>query len=176
MSIEISNAYYLRPKTRLPRLFWLCIIFTAAIAAFVGVQAYRQYQRAEKAILVNLQLLANNAKAVVPPPSMVDIDIQKKWTALKVEREFNWEPLFKAIEKSSTKEIELLEFLPEKNNRLIVLRGEAKSHQALITFLEALALQTSLDKVHLAHQQMMSHEKIVTISFEVKATLLALSH
>ena len=41
-------------------------------------------------------------------------------------------------------------------------------------FLESVALQISSKKVHLTRQQMMTHEKIIPILFEVKATLINL--
>lgn len=164
--------HYLRPPIRQSRPLWFAIITAAGISLALGAQAYQQYQRAEQATLRNQELLAAKAQTIVPLPSSVDLDKQKRWAALKVERDFAWEPLFHAVEQAANSDIELLEFQPEKNSRHMTLRGEARDRKALTTFIAALAAPRSLGNVHLVHQQTMTRDRLETVSFEIKATLL----
>jgi hypothetical protein len=94
----------------------------------------------------------------------------KRWAQLKIEREFPWPPVFLAVERVASPDIELLEFKPDKINRRIALRGEARNRKALIVYLGALAAQTGLSNVYLTHQQTVARDTLETIAFEMIAT------
>lgn len=163
---------YLAPRSRHGRLLWLFTIVLLSITCWFGVETYRQYQRAERAMARNYNLLSAQAKVIVPAPSPLEQEDQKRWAALADERNFAWEPLFLAVERAASTDIELLEFRPDKKNRRVEVRGEARNYKALINFLATLAAQSSLSNVHLAHQQLAARGGFETVAFKIKATLV----
>lgn len=91
---------------------------------------------------------------------------------LQTERNFPWNQVLWVVEQGVNPDIELLEFVPDKATRQILLRGEARDRQALMKFMEALAAQPLMHNVHLASQERIKRERIETWHFEVKATVL----
>ena len=170
LSQTLSQA--LQPRSRHTRWFVLSAVLLLCGSALLGVQAYRQHLLAEQAQHRIAQLRSVQAASVVPKASRNEQDEQKRWAALKLERDFPWEKVFQAVEKVSSTNIELLEFQPDKSNRRIVLRGEARDLKALTAYLEALAAQAALTNVHLTHQQDLVRDRLETVSFEIKATLV----
>ncbi len=120
----------------------------------------------------NDKLLAMQAATIAPTASRLEQEALKRWAQLKIEREFPWPPVFLAVERVASPDIELLEFKPDKINRRIALRGEARNRKALIVYLGALAAQTGLSNVYLTHQQTVARDTLETIAFEIKATLV----
>lgn len=164
-------AHYLKPRVRYATQFYLVAIVLTAMTIFLGVKTYQKNETATQSTLKIDQLRVSLQPKVVPKMSRAQEDDQKRWDALKVEREFAWKPLFLALERAGNNNIELLEFHPDKASKRVILRGEAMDHQALMTFLEKLESQPTLKNVHLTHQENVARERLVTITFEIKATL-----
>lgn len=164
-------ANYLRPRAQSSRWVSASIVALIAVGTCLCIQAYRLHQVAEQATVRNNKALAAQAVAVVPIPSRVAQETLKRWAALKVERSFPWPALFLAVERAANVNIELLEFQPDKQNRRIVLRGEARDIKALIVYLDALAAQAVLSNVHLVHQDAIVRDRLETVAFEIKAGL-----
>lgn len=165
-------ARYLKPRVRYSTQFCIVAIVLTAIAVFLGVKTYQKNEAATQSALKIEQLQANQKPKLVPKMSRAQEDDVKRWDALKIEREFAWKPLFLALERAGNTNIELLEFHPDKASKRVILRGEAMDHQALMTFLEKLESQTALKNVHLTHQEIVARDRLNTITFEIKATLL----
>jgi hypothetical protein len=147
-------------------------VLLICLAVWLGLMAQRR-QAENQAVQTRIeQLQARQAALAAAKPTRTEIDLQKRWTTVKLERDFPWVKVFQAVERASSKDIELLEFQPDKRNRLIVLRGEAKDQTALVSYLESLAMQASLANVHLLHQETVTRNRLETISFEIKATLI----
>lgn len=163
---------YLNPPLRHGRLLWALSIVLLAIACWFGVEAHRQHQRAERAMARNADFASAQAKVSVPTLNRLEREDQKRWVALKDERNFAWEPLFRAVERAASPDIELLEFRPDKNSRRVEMRGKARDRTALIAFLGALAAQGSFRNVHLAHQQSIVRAGPEVVAFTIKATLI----
>lgn len=108
---------------------------------------------------------------VPPPPSRSELEMNKRWEALALERGFRWYPLFVAIENASMDDVELFEFEPDKAGRTLTLRGEARTMDALIAYLDQLAKQAPFRSVHLTHQQKKARDSLAVVSFEVQAAL-----
>ncbi len=96
----------------------------------------------------------------------------KRWALLQKERNFPWTSIFLAVERTSSTDIELLEFKPDKLNRNIALSGEARNMKALVIYLAELSKQPALKNVYLMHQQTVQRDSLETVSFEVRATLV----
>jgi Tfp pilus assembly protein PilN len=162
---------YLMPRRRHVWRWWGLLVLLLAAIVGLGWRAWQDYAQTArlKARLERLQ--DTQAKLHPPPPDKLADETAKKWAALQAERGFAWEPLFRAVERSTGPGVELLEFQPDKATRTVSLSGEAKDQRALIAFLNALAAQSILRNVYLAHQQVVAHDRLETISFEIKATL-----
>jgi hypothetical protein len=163
--------HYLRPR---PRHRGLALAACGVLLAFgivLGMDGYRQHQLAQAS---QQRIERIRAEQALKPPVKLkpsEQEDQKRWAALKVERGFNWTPLFAAIERASSPDIELLEFQPEKESLRILLQGEARNQQALTAFLEALAQQQVFRNVHLTHQQKKTRDRLETVEFEIHAAI-----
>lgn len=163
---------YLAPRPRRSSALLMLIAIFLAGATYFVMDVVR-HEAEVRSLSNKLEKLAqtSNLPAKLKLSSR-DLEFQKKWLQLAAERDFPWKSLFQAIERSSGKEIELLEFVPDKNSRLIILRGEARHLNALTDFLEKLSRQRGLTGVHLSHQEAIQRERLETVSFEIKAKLI----
>ena len=163
---------YLAPRPTYRLLFWLLSIALFSGTVWFGFEAFRQFERGERAIVQYENLVAAKAKANAPTLGHLEQEGQKRWAALKVERNFAWEPVFLAVEQTASPDIELLEFRPDKTRRRVEMRGNAKDRKALTSFLAALAEQPSLGKVYLAHQKSVARGGLEAVTFKINATLV----
>jgi hypothetical protein len=162
-------SHYLRPQARFPALLPLLSLVLLSVAFYGALRGYEMQGRTAVMQQKSETLRAAAAKAPPPQLSKADVETQKRWTALRAERDFSWGPLFAAVEHAGNEDIELLGFEPDKVNRKVVFRGEARDALAVVEFLERLASQKVLKEVHLAHQKKMVRGRINPIAFEIKA-------
>lgn len=162
---------YMKLPANPPRMVWAGMALAGAMAAYLGVLAVEQNTLAEGALRRADVLRKAQQELPAPKVSRAEQDAKKRWDAYRAEREFDWEPLFKAVEVATGSEIELLELQPDKANQRVVLRGEALSQTALTGFLEALAAQAALTNVHLTHQRNEERNRLKSVAFEIRATL-----
>lgn len=166
-----SNIDLLSPAPR-QRLSLILICLGGLIALVCLLfQTFDDYRTNEKISEQSDRLNAVAASRPVTKVNRQQQEEQKRWALLQAERNFSWVPLLAAIEKASDKNIELLEFHPDKSSRLILLRGESNSQKALISFIEKLENQEILKNVHLTHQEHILRERLETVGFEIKAFL-----
>lgn len=134
-------------------------------------QAFEYYQSAES-ISTRMRELQSRRKPVVQPrPSRADAEIQRHWNSLRAEQSFQWYRVFHALEAANNPDIELLEFVPDKAARRIVLRGEARNLEALTAYLGALAEQSAFNDLHLAHQKMVHRSGMDLLTFEIRSVI-----
>jgi hypothetical protein len=163
---------YLYPQARYVFWLWLAAGVLLVIGTGLAALAYQQHRLVDKMTVRNDKLLALQAVPAAPTASRLEQEEQKHWAQLKTEREFPWAPVFQAVERVASPDIELLEFKPDKPNRRIALRGEARNRKALIAYLGSLSTQFGLSNVYLTHQQTVARDTLETIAFEIKATLV----
>lgn len=164
--------HYLRPPTRNFRVLLAAIIGVAVLGAALSFLALRMRGTAVDTERRGDQLSALQAARPVAVERSGAQEVQRKWSQLKAERDFSWPEVFAAVERAGNADIELLAFKPDKGTRTILLGGEARDQKALMTFLAALAEQANLKNVHLTHQQRKKHERLETVVFEIKATIV----
>lgn len=162
---------YLTPPARFSWQLWSLAAVLCGLALYLGGQAYGQHEQASVTMARGDRLRAAQASRPVPKVSRLEAEEQKRWATLKVERDFAWRPLFDALEQVASTDIELLQFQPDKVAGRVYLSGEARDEAALAAFLEALSSQTALKNVHLTYQENKARDRLVTILFEIKATL-----
>jgi hypothetical protein len=164
-------SHFLRPPTRTLRGLLVGIAVAGTLAAALGWQAVALRAAADEAELRADRMSAVLAVKPVEKKSHGLAEEQKKWAALKAEREFSWAEIFASVEKAGSADIELLAFKPDKGNRTVLLGGEARDQAALMVFLDTLAGQANLRNVHLTHQQRKKRERLETVVFEIKAKI-----
>lgn len=162
---------FLRPRARASRWLWLLIAAMAASSAGLGTAACRSRAGLQHLRTRIGQLEVQQAALLVAKPSRQDAELQKRWSALRAEIDFPWQDVFQSLERADSKSIELLEFQPDKRNRTLALRGEARDEGVLIAYLESLAMQTAFVNVHLLHEETAKHDRLQTVAFEIKLTL-----
>ena len=160
---------YLRPRFRRMPLLLACAAGVTALWVGLAVLAYQRHELRAAAERELGTLRAANVEKPLPAPSKVETETAKRWAVLLAEREFRWAPLWTALENAASPDIELLEFQPDKPNRRVLLRGEARDEAALQAFLASLSEQRILRQVHLTHEKVRRREQMSTIAFEIKA-------
>jgi len=162
---------YLAPKSRHALAIGLLILVLALAAAWLALLGAEQFNRSKRLDAQLTQLQGAQAARAVPTASRQQVDEAKQWAQVRQEKDFPWDMVFRSIERTSSPEVELLEFHPDKLNHIIVLRGEARSVDGLLAYLQALTVRTGWVDVHLTHQEKVQHGALETIAFEVKANL-----
>jgi hypothetical protein len=163
---------YLLPQARYTFFMWLIVCVLLAMSVGMGLFAFQQHVIVERVTARNNKLLVLQAASNVPTSSRGDQDNAKRWAQLKIERDFPWSSLFRAVEKAAGPDIELLQFKPDKINRQIALGGEVRNHKALVAYLDGLSKQPALKNVYLLHEQSVQRDTLETVAFEIRATLV----
>jgi hypothetical protein len=164
---------YLVPRSHVSAWAWALPLLLAGVAVSVAVLLSQESARLERVSEKNVMLerirLENAAPVAKPTPA--DTERQRRWQELRADRDFPWNRVFQAVEGADRSTIELLEFRPDKRNRRVVLRGEARDRDALVAYIQGLSEQPKLVKVHLLHMQAKRRERLETIEFEIKASI-----
>ncbi len=159
----------LRPRVRPSRRVQAFVILMLGIALVIGAVAY--YEKARLDAHGASRKTARAATLSAAAGSQMNVAELKQWQALQQAVEFQWGAIFHVIEETASDDIELLDFAPDKESRRIVLRGMAKDDTALAGYLTDLAAQPRLRHVHLVHRMQEELQGVVTINFQVVATL-----
>jgi hypothetical protein len=160
----------LRPRPRRTKLI-IAAVLSLATAAFLLSIALRNQKATERAEAA-LQL-AQRAQPRPAPRKMrpEEIEEARKWTTMRAELSFSWYPIFRALENANSTEIELLEFVPDKVGKHLVLRGEARDQAALVSYTRTLAQQPVFSKLYLAHQKIEHRQGIDVFAFEIRSEI-----
>lgn len=162
---------YLRPPQRMGGAVWLFAVLTLGVACWLCLEVGTTYGSADEAEARALRIAGAQALRPEPKKSRKVMEEQRRWAALKLERDFDWGPVFAAVEEAGSPDIELLAFEPDKGNRSIKLSGEARNHKAMMEFIDALAGQVLMKHVHLTKQQRKKRDRLETTVFELRATI-----
>ncbi len=161
----------LKPRSRVRYWLFAACVFLFLIVCGLSIELFRlslkYHDQDEK-----LQELQKRSVNKLPPkPTKLQIENQKSWEKLVAEVSYPWNQIFRSLERSTDSEIELLMFEPDKKNRHILLGGEAKNQKALEQFLRKLENDANFLNVYLTHQEKVKHERLETVSFEIKAMI-----
>jgi hypothetical protein len=164
-------SHYLRPRPRRVLVIGgaaIALLTAAAILLAWNVQVRNHISSAQS---LKEQVAASRRVASIAKPNREEEEAARRWSALRTERQFSWYPIFRALERASDENVELLEFQPDKAGRRLLLRGEAKDLESLTSYLDRLASQSAIKEAYLAHQKIRVRGAQPVIAFEIRATL-----
>lgn len=162
---------YLHPPLRRPWWSYAGAVVLIAGAAWAGHDAWVT-RLATQAVLARLEVEEARRIASVPvPPTRLELEQKKQWEELTLERSFDWNGVFLALQHANHPGIELLEFRPEKRQGVIVLRGEARSVAALSEYLQKISAQPAFKQIYLTRQDLRAHGQLETVGFEIRGTM-----
>jgi len=166
----IDHAAMLRPRARRNVLAYIGAAVIASAAALLGHAAYREHSEATMLARSNEQLSARQAAARVQP-SQQSLELQRQWAVLQQERTYPWARVFRAVEHVSTPEIELLEFRPDRRAGTLVLKGEGRTSESVMHYLESLQEDPTFSRVYLTHTASTERGRLLTRTFELRLIL-----
>ncbi|KQZ32558.1 hypothetical protein [Duganella sp. Root1480D1] len=166
----IDYAVMLRPRARARALGYLMAICMAIGALTIGHAGYLANRDAEAVIRSNEHFRARQA-AARQEPSRQDVEFRRQWTLLQQERAFPWERVFRAAERASDPEIELLEFRPDRRKGTLVLRGEGQAGESVMRYLERLQEDPAFSRAILIHTSKLERGHLITREFELHLNL-----
>jgi hypothetical protein len=160
----------LRPRAqrRIPVYLAACVISLAAM--WVGRIAYLTHQEATQFAHSNEGRRLKQATARTGP-SPKQQELQQQWAVLAQERSFPWAKVFRAVEHVADPEIELLEFRPDRRARTLVLKGEGRTSESVMHYLERLQEDPTFSRVYLVHTASVDRGRLTTRSFELRLNL-----
>lgn len=166
-----ERARYLRPPVRRPWWSYGVAILLAAASVWAGHYA-QDTSIATGATQARLDAArVQRANAVAVKPTRAEIEEQKLWSQLVLERDFDWNGIFQALQNANHPGIELLEFRPEKRLSVIILRGEAQSTAALSEYVQKMGTQPAFAQIYLTKQDLRAHGPLETVGFEIRGAL-----
>jgi Tfp pilus assembly protein PilN len=170
----IDYAAMLRPRTPCRILGYMAAVSIALAALVIGRMAYMAHQEAAALARSNEDLRVRQAAARAEP-SPRDLELQRQWTVLLQERAYPWAKVFRAVENVAGPEIELLEFRPDRRAGTLVLKGEGRTSESVMRYLERLQEDPTFSRVYLVHTASVERGRFVTRSFELRSNLAARS-
>ena len=81
-----------------------------------------------------------------------------------------WDELFNALEGADARGLGLLSLTPNARDRTVQLVGEARTMDALLAYVERMAMQSGLRQVHLQSYSVAARDGVPVVSFTLAAT------
>lgn len=156
--------------------FGVFILSVSLLIAFFTWQSYRSVKNAQSEITSKLNAFnhqSNSKKipiktivAIIPPEKIKQVS--EVVNALIMP----WDALLSAVEESDMPDIALLSLEPNNKKQQLLLTGEAKNFQSILTYVNQLEAQRMLSEVYLQKHSVNEADASKPISF----TIFALWH
>lgn len=91
---------------------------------------------------------------------------QQAMDALAAQLNLPWAQLLRTFDSISSKQVALLEFVPDSNSRKIVVIAEARNSAQMTRYLESVKKQDGLTNVRLVHHEINATDTLQPIRFE----------
>lgn len=159
-----------RGRHRLP----LCLAALVLVLGATAVAHSAYTARTDMAAIVrNNENLRSRQAVHRPSPSQQEVELQRHWKNLLQERSYPWAKVFRAVERATDPEIELLEFRPDRRQKTLVLKGEGRTAESVMRYLSHLQEDQTFSRVYLVHTAEIERGSLLTRSFEVRLNLSA---
>ena len=134
---------------------WLS--FTVLLAGIVlATVVWQQYQTKQAELMtVSNQLSQFNQKtqppkkSLVTAPTAISADKKLQTQTIVTALMMPWNKLLQAIEGADNKDIALLNLVPNTKSQQVILSGEGKNLQSVLSYVNQLQAQPMLEKVYL---------------------------
>jgi hypothetical protein len=160
----------LRPPVRTSLTGWLAVFTLLICSAGLAYLSFELKRHSESTAIMRermeQKIEASNRSAIRISPEQA-----RHWQALKAEIAFPWDRIFRVIESATTSDIELLEMVPDKARRSVVLRGEARNIASVVTYIRLLADHAEIDEAFVSRMQYFERAGLQTIEFEIRMSL-----
>ena len=166
----IDHQRLLRPRAK-RRGFAYATVLLITVGASAAVYEAQKVHEEAGAISRNNEQVRLQQAAAGQEPNQKEREFQRHWTALRQERAFPWANVFRAVEHVADPDIELLEFRPDRRAGTLVLKGEGRSSESVMRYLERLQEDSTFSRVYLAHTAGMERGQLLTRSFELRLNL-----
>lgn len=162
---------YLKPAPKPQTVLRVVTVLSFVLSAWGCFAIYEDYTRIqqEKSGLLVLQQRARPVH--VAEPTRNEREEAAQWKNVRGELAFSWYPIFAALEHTTSPDIALLEFLPDKSAARLTLRGNARDVESLVTYLNALNSEKAFSEVYLSHQKTLRQAGLVSLDFEIRIKL-----
>ena len=101
-------------------------------------------------------------KEVSKPP----VANQQAISAMMAQLNLPWAQLLRTFDSITSKQVALLEFMPDSNTRTIKIFAEARNSAQMTRYLETVKKQENLANVRLTHHEINASDKLNPIRFE----------
>jgi Tfp pilus assembly protein PilN len=148
----------------------LTLLGVALVAATFMVLRYREAQR--NLMSMEAAGLLEPARQPAHTASKERLDEQEKQVEVVVRQlALPWTQIIEALEKASIDEVTLQQLQPDAQQRVLRVKAEARSPQAMLAYLRRLGGTKVLSDVHLTSHQIKPDDPSRPIQFGVQASL-----
>jgi Tfp pilus assembly protein PilN len=145
----------------------------AAAVAFVNAEQAREEAARWEQKLEDTRRLARRALPSFAPEEAPSEDVSRELRAANAVIEqlaLPWDGLFRDVESAVTPDVALLSAQPDPKNRRVILGGEARDLNGLLTFIARLEASPGLRDAHLTQHEVRANEPRRPIAFQVQVS------
>jgi len=162
------------PTSRWRRAGWAVLAVAVAAAAAVA-SAYSETDQAHSDALVRGARLAQQDRGASPRRAVPAADPQlladlRSANTVIDQLTIPWDELFDAIESAGSRDLGLLALTPNARDRSVRLAGEALSIEQVLAYVDRLAAQPALSRVHLLGYNAVQRDGVSAVAFTLAAT------
>ena len=164
-----------RPPTSRWRWAGWAALAIAVAAAVAVASAYSESEQehgdavARSARLAQQDRGANPRRAVPAADPQLLADLRSANTVID-QLTVPWDELFDAIESAGSRDLGLLALTPNARDRSVRLAGEALSIDQVLAYVDRLAAQPALSRVHLLGYNAVQRDGVSAVAFTLAAT------
>lgn len=155
-------------------LGWLALALAVPVVVAFS-EAYREVEQLREAAQSRHDRLADRLRgsglrrAAASPDAQLLADVRRANTIID-QIVVPWDALFEAVEGADARGLGVLALTPNARDRSLRLAGEARSMDELLAYVDRLAAQSALGRVHLLSYRTVAREGVSVISFTLAAT------
>ncbi len=168
MSARLELDYVVAPR----RPLWLGLLLLA-VALGIAVDLVKRFgaARDERSRIETTQGLLNTDRPAAKAAPVERLDEQVK-AAETIVRQLTlpWATLIEVLEGATTKDVAVLQVLPEAQQRVLRITAEARHHKAMLQYVQKLAANRALEEVHLLNHQVQTDDPQKPLQFSLQAT------
>lgn len=172
MSQQLDLELLPQTKLALLKFSWLGFMLLL-ISLFLTAFTWQAYQHLQQSYADITASLAQQTKPIVSAIAVAPINIApnelKQLTSLIDSLITPWNPLMLAIEEADMPDIALLSVEPSSKKQQVLLTGEAKNLQVVLSYIEQLESQPMLQEVYLQKHSIDETNISKPVSFTVLA-------